>query len=88
MSDIGVWVAKNSSSQRISAYFGLENGDAVFVGIRFDERLGARAGGPHAVATLSVFLLVDRRPSADEDVSGLQGVQVRLDEIQLEGRHV
>lgn len=74
--DIAVWVAKNSSSKRISAYFGLENRDAVFVGIRFDERLRARAGRPYAVTTLSVFLLVDRRPSTNEDVSGLQRVQI------------
>lgn len=82
--DIAVQVAKKSSSQRISAYFGLENGDAVFVGIRFGEGLGARAGRPHAVTALSVFLLVDRSPSANEDVSGLQGVQVSLDGIHLE----
>lgn len=76
MLDIAVWLAKNNSSQRISAYFGLENGDAVFVGIRFDKRLRARAGRPYAVTTLSVFLLVDRRPSANEDVSRLQRVQI------------
>lgn len=73
--DIAMGVAKNSS-QRISAYFGLENGDAVFVGIRFGERLRARAGRPYAVTTLSVLLLVDRRPSTNKDVSGLQGVQI------------
>lgn len=57
--------------RRFRIFFGLENGDAVFVGIRFGEGLGARAGRPHAVTALSVFLLVDRSPSANEDVSGL-----------------
>lgn len=56
---------------RFRIFFGLENGDAVFVGIRFGERLRARAGRPYAVTTLSVLLLVDRRPSTNEDVSGL-----------------
>jgi hypothetical protein len=86
--DIAIRVAKSSSSKRIGAYFGLEDGDAVFVGIRFDEWLGARAGRPHAVAALSVFLLVDRCPSANKDVSGLQGVRVSLDEVQSERRWV
>lgn len=62
----------SSKNKRISTYFGFEDGNAVFVGIDFGERLRIRGSGLRTIAALSVFLLVDRSPSANEDISSLQ----------------